>query len=95
MGDPKAVVGGVDDGGVDVVYVQLDGESFARREIRVLVRQGAGQGRNRTAVADRAETVQGGCHLAGETAVTHHASGDDAKAGNRDCRRPAKRSGAA
>ncbi len=30
----------VDDGGVSVVYVQLDGESFARREVRVVARQG-------------------------------------------------------
>ena len=30
----------VDDGGVTVVYVQLEGESFARREIRVVAREG-------------------------------------------------------
>ncbi|MEM9556839.1 MAG: HlyD family efflux transporter periplasmic adaptor subunit [Acidobacteriota bacterium] len=31
----------VDDGGVTVVYLQLDGESFLRHEVRVLERQGA------------------------------------------------------
>lgn len=30
----------VDDGGVEVVYVQLDGESFERREIQIEARQG-------------------------------------------------------
>ncbi len=30
----------VDDAGVDVVYVQLDGETFERREVTVLARQG-------------------------------------------------------
>ena len=30
----------VDDGGRSVVYVQLDGETFARREVRVLAREG-------------------------------------------------------
>lgn len=30
----------VDDGGLTVVYVQIDGESFARREVRVLAREG-------------------------------------------------------
>ena len=30
----------IDDGGVDVVYVQLDGESFARREVEVRGRRG-------------------------------------------------------
>lgn len=30
----------VDDGGVTVVYLQVDGESFARRQVRVLHRQG-------------------------------------------------------
>jgi RND family efflux transporter MFP subunit len=30
----------VDDGGLTVVYVQLGGESFARREVRVLAREG-------------------------------------------------------
>ncbi len=30
----------VDDGGVSVVYVQIDGESFLRREVAVLARQG-------------------------------------------------------
>ncbi len=31
----------VDDAGITVAYVQLEGETFARREVRVLVRQGA------------------------------------------------------
>ena len=30
----------VDDGGQTVVYVQLEGESFARREVEVLAREG-------------------------------------------------------
>jgi len=30
----------IDDSGVIVTYVQIEGESFARREVRVLVRQG-------------------------------------------------------
>ena len=30
----------VDDGGLSVVYVQLEGEAFARREVRVLAREG-------------------------------------------------------
>jgi multidrug efflux pump subunit AcrA (membrane-fusion protein) len=30
----------VDDGGVEVVYVQLGGESFERREVRIDARQG-------------------------------------------------------
>jgi hypothetical protein len=30
----------VDDGGVDVVYVQLSGERFARQAVRVVERQG-------------------------------------------------------
>ena len=30
----------VDDGGVDVVYVQLDGETFVRREVTTVARQG-------------------------------------------------------
>jgi RND family efflux transporter MFP subunit len=30
----------VDDSGIDVVYVQQDGESFARREVTILARQG-------------------------------------------------------
>ena len=32
----------VDDGGVTVAYVQLEGESFARRPVQVVGRQGAG-----------------------------------------------------
>ena len=35
---PKSAL--VDDSGVDVVYVQQDGESFRRTEVRVLARQG-------------------------------------------------------
>jgi hypothetical protein len=31
----------VDDAGVDVVYVQLEGESFDRREVEIRVRHGA------------------------------------------------------
>lgn len=31
----------VDDGGVEVVYVQLEGESFARREVQIAAREGA------------------------------------------------------
>ena len=31
----------VDDGGVSVVYVQVEGESFARQEVRVTANQGA------------------------------------------------------
>ena len=30
----------IDDGGVSVVYVQLDGESFVRQEVRVLATEG-------------------------------------------------------
>ncbi len=30
----------VDDGGIDVVYLQRDGETFTRREVRILARQG-------------------------------------------------------
>lgn len=35
---PRSAV--IDDHGIDVVYVQMDGETFARREIEVLARQG-------------------------------------------------------
>ncbi|MGH9870085.1 MAG: efflux RND transporter periplasmic adaptor subunit [Candidatus Polarisedimenticolia bacterium] len=50
----------IDDSGVSVAYVQIEGESFARREVRVLVRQGERALVDGLGVGERLVTVGGG-----------------------------------
>ena len=50
----------IDDSGVSVAYVQLEGESFARREVRVLLRQGEQALIEGLGVRERLVTVGGG-----------------------------------
>jgi len=50
----------VDDAGTPVVYVQTEGESFARREVKVVARQGASAVVDGVAPGERLVTVGGG-----------------------------------
>ena len=50
----------IDDSGVSVAYVQIEGESFARREVRVVVRQGEQALVEGLGVGERLVTVGGG-----------------------------------
>jgi hypothetical protein len=52
----------VDDGGVTVVYVQLEGESFARRPVRVVGRQGDSTAVDGLAIGERLVT-RGGAEI--------------------------------